>query len=778
MGCACRSIGTAKPSCVAAARHGRMTTWREMRLVSGAARAARLALASTLAFTPAYAAPLGGSVVAGQASIAGAKGAVTINQSSQNAAINWQSFSIGQGEAVTFVQPNANSVTLNRVIGTDPSTILGSMSAKGNIFLVNPSGVLFGNGAQVNVGGLVASTQGITDDNFTAGTYKFSGSSNAKILNRGSINADGGYVALLGANVTNQGVISAKLGSVTLAAGRAMTLDVAGDGLLNVTIDTGAVNALVKNGGLIKANGGQVVMAAQTAGQLVRTVVNNTGIIEAQSIGSQNGTIKLLGDPLGGTVAVSGRLDVSGTGTGQTGGTIVVTGNNVALRGRARLDASGSAGGGKVQVGGGYQGKSQTVAHATNVSMGKKVVVTADAIRTGNGGQIVLWSEGITQVLGSISARGGALSGNGGSVETSGHQVKTAAGVRVNTLAPNGKTGLWLLDPVNYTIAIVGGDETPGNVAISLASTDRLITASNNITVTDAITWSTPQALTLNAGNDIIVNGAITGSTAGATLNLVAGHNVEVNAALTSSGIGNLLKLTAANDVNINAAVTASASGALAEFDAGHDVNISAAVTASGGGALMFKADMSGTPGPAGGTVNLIGAPAVTSTSKTIYYSPENGYNSPNLYTGYTSFMWVFVAANDKVYDGTIAATGRFFGDPTVGGTVAVGLTGGTLSFADKNVGAAKPVTYSGYSIDGAGSGAYALFAGAGVTPASISPAALTVTANSVAKTYGTDVTLASTAFTSVGLVGGDTIVGVTETSSGVVATAPVAGSP
>jgi len=216
-----------------------------------------------------YALPFGGVVTAGGASISSGAASTTITQSTQNAAINWQSFNIGQREAVRFMQPNSNSVALNRVLGSNPSSILGSLSANGKVFLLNPNGVLFGKGAQVNVGGLVASTLNITDGDFMAGRYQFAGAGNGTILNQGSITADGGYVALLGANVSNEGVIAAKLGTVALAAGNAVTLDVAGDGLLNVTVNQGIVNALVQNGGMIQADGGQVLMTTQAAGTLL-----------------------------------------------------------------------------------------------------------------------------------------------------------------------------------------------------------------------------------------------------------------------------------------------------------------------------------------------------------------------------------------------------------------------------------------------------------------------------------------------------------------------------
>ncbi|BAP87656.1 filamentous haemagglutinin family outer membrane protein [Burkholderiales bacterium GJ-E10] len=244
---------------------------------------------------------------------------MTITQATQNAAINWQSFNIGSNQSVTFVQPNASAVALNRVLGPDPSNIWGTLDANGKVFLINPNGILFGKGASINVGGLVASTLGLSDRDFLAGNYRFSGASAAAVQNQGSITADGGYVALLGANVSNQGVIAARLGTVALAGGNAVTLDVAGDGLLSVAVDQGAVHALVQNGGLIQADGGTVLLTTQAAGNLLSTAVNDSGIIEAQTVESHNGTIRLLGDMQSGTVTVSGLLDASAPNGGNGG---------------------------------------------------------------------------------------------------------------------------------------------------------------------------------------------------------------------------------------------------------------------------------------------------------------------------------------------------------------------------------------------------------------------------------------------------------------------------
>ncbi|MGV8953444.1 MAG: filamentous hemagglutinin N-terminal domain-containing protein [Cypionkella sp.] len=296
---------------------------------------------------PAYALPVNGVVVAGNASIAAGAGNLTVTQTSQNAALNWQSFNIGAAEAVKFVQPNSSSVALNRVLGSDPSRILGSLTANGKVFLVNPNGIVFGKGASVNVGGLVASSRDILNSDFMAGRYKFDGTGNGAVLNQGTINApDGGYVALLGANVSNEGVIAARLGTVALAAGKAMTLDVAGDGLLNIAIDQGAVNALVHNGGLIKADGGQVFLTAQAAGDLLHTAVNNTGVIQAQTLQNRNGVIKLLGDMQSGTVNVGGTLDASApnVGSGGNGGFIETSAAHVNIAPDAKVTTAAANG--------------------------------------------------------------------------------------------------------------------------------------------------------------------------------------------------------------------------------------------------------------------------------------------------------------------------------------------------------------------------------------------------------------------------------------------------
>ena len=291
--------------------------------------------------------PQNGVVVGGAGAISASGNQMQVTQNTQNMIVNWQSFNIGQNAGVNFLQPNAQSAALNRVLSADPSYILGSLTANGRVFLVNPSGVLFGNGAQVDVGGLVASTLDISNANFMAGNYLFQNSGGAgSILNQGKINAaSGGFVALLAPQILNQGLITARLGSVLLASGDKISLDIKGDGLVSFNVDKSALNASIQNQGTIQAQGGQVLLSARSAGDLAATVVNNSGVIEANSIAERNGVIILDGGSEG-IVKNSGTLSATGLNTGEIGGTVKVLGDKVGLMSGSLIDVSGANGGG------------------------------------------------------------------------------------------------------------------------------------------------------------------------------------------------------------------------------------------------------------------------------------------------------------------------------------------------------------------------------------------------------------------------------------------------
>ena len=464
-----------------------------------------LSLCLLLAFGSAvHALPTSGVVAAGSAAISSnGSGNLIINQTSQNATLNWQGFNVGTAESVKFVQPNSNAVAINRVLGSDPSRILGSLSANGKVFLVNPNGILFGKDASVSVGGLVASTLDLADADFMAGRYRFDGSGKAEVSNLGNIHAeDGGFVALLGNKVGNEGTITARLGTVSLAAGSAMTLGVDASGLLHVMIDKAALNALASNGGLVQADGGAVFIAAQARDALLGTVVNNTGIVQANSVGYRNGRIVLDGGDSG-VVNVGGSLRASGSMPNTTGGTIITSGDKVLINDRARLDATGTSGGGSIYVGGGWQGQDVGVPQASGVVVASGATLDASATQNGDGGTVVAWSDvsnsqSATKVYGSLMARGGSEGGDGGRIETSGHWIDVA-GLRADAAAPRGKAGQWLLDPADL---LVGG--APLNVP-----TDATISPGPPLTFTSGA--FTPNVLNtdiqdkLNLGTSVVL---------------------------------------------------------------------------------------------------------------------------------------------------------------------------------------------------------------------------------------------------------------------------------
>ncbi|WDD94247.1 filamentous hemagglutinin N-terminal domain-containing protein [Burkholderia sp. FERM BP-3421] len=301
------------------------------------------------AVTAAHALPAGEKIVSGKADVLRFDDGrqMSINQHSDKLVTEWTAFGVDAGQRVTFNQPSAASVALNRVVGNDASQIHGSIDASGRVFLVNPNGVLFGRGARVNVGGLVASTLDIRNEDFEAGRYRFSGSSPASIVNNGDLVAgEGGAIALLGAKVFNRGVVRAQLGTVALGAGNDITLNFDGGRLLNMQIDKGAVEALASNEQLLKADGGLVLMSAKTASDLAATVVNNQGSLEARTLRNTAGRITLDGGERG-VVNVAGVLNASASTPGD-GGTIVTRGADVQVALGAMADTRATNGRGGV----------------------------------------------------------------------------------------------------------------------------------------------------------------------------------------------------------------------------------------------------------------------------------------------------------------------------------------------------------------------------------------------------------------------------------------------
>ncbi len=383
-----------------------------------------------LTCTHAVAAPTGGIVTAGSGSIAQSGATTTITQNSSHLSLNWASFNVGAAETVNFNQPNASAIAVNRIADVNGSQILGRLNANGQVFLINPHGLIFGAGSQVNVGGLVASTLDIADADLASASRRFAGTGNAGVVNHGTLTAaPGGYIALLGSTVTNTGTLTAPNGTVALGSGNRVSLDFAGDKLLTLAVSENTVAALAANGGLIRADGGAVYLSAGARNSLVASVVNNTGVIEAHTVDSSKGTIILLGGMAAGTTTVTGTLDASAP----TGG-------------------------------------------------------------------------------------------DGGFIETSAAHVQILDGTRITTTAPAGRTGTWLVDPTNFTIAAGSGALTTSGIgaatlSTSLASTNVTLTTDatahggdlGDILVNADVSWATNE-LTLSAHNTIYFNANLTGT--------------------------------------------------------------------------------------------------------------------------------------------------------------------------------------------------------------------------------------------------------------------------
>ena len=469
----------------------------------------------------AHGAPASPEVVAGQATFA-QQGNVFSITNTPNTIINWQSFSVGAGEITRFVQQNADSAVLNRIVGQDPSRILGALQSNGHVFLINPNGILFGKDARVDVNGLTASTLGLSDADFLAGRRRFdAGAVAGSVVNQGSISTPaGGKVFLIAPDVDNSGIISAPDGSVVLAAGRSVTLADSGNPDLHVVVSAPRDQAV---------NLGQIVAAGGRIG-IYGALVRQRGIVNANSaqVGA-NG--KIVFKASADTTVEAGSV-TSATGAG-SGGSIAVLGERVAVTGNAQLDASGDAGGGSVLVGGDYQGANALLPNARISYFGPQASIRADARVSGNGGKVVLWSRDATRAYGSISAQGGGAGGNGGLVETSGHYLDVN-GIVVKAGAPKGLAGTWLLDPFDIEIVYSGATGALTDVDEFADGGQSGVTQINGSALS-AVNYTTN--IVLQAQHDIMFKAEVQRkpSTKG-SLSVEAGNNIVIDSLLDSSG--------------------------------------------------------------------------------------------------------------------------------------------------------------------------------------------------------------------------------------------------
>ena len=528
-----------------------------------------------------FANPIDGQVVAGSATITESGKKLDVVQGTDRAVIDWRGFDIAPDEHTQFTQPNSSSVALNRINSVNPSTIAGKLTANGNVILINPNGVFFSKTATVDVNGLVASTANIDNQKFMDGSLAFDkpGNPNAAIVNEGSITAkEAGLVGLVAPNVSNSGIITAKLGRVHLASGDTATIDLYGDGLMEVKASNALTSQIVANSGQINAAGGTIALTAAAGRETVNSVVYVTGELQAPSVGVKNGKIIIAAE---GSNAVAGNiaadkgkkqgsstvivqnalLNASGRKSGERGGSVKITGDTVALLEGTIIDASGHTGlsgtttgkavsalregaaGGDIQIGGDYLGGGVTPT-AKNLYVSEGALILADAISSGDAGRAIFWSDNNTAFYGNVYARAlggmgvdpltwhalaGGNSGDGGFVETSGHAHLDAGGY-VDLTSSAGHRGTYFLDPTDITIygnvdpSFVSTDGTSVNLATSLKL---WLDASDTSKV--MLTYSTDG---LSAATATGSNGATTITTsANVAANLAVGARIRLGAA-------------------------------------------------------------------------------------------------------------------------------------------------------------------------------------------------------------------------------------------------------
>lgn len=574
-------------------------------LLAGAALPAAVLAAMSM---PAWAQPApnarpqGGVVTGGVAVIGTTDTTTTITQTTQRAAIDWRSFDVGAQQTVRFDQPSSTATALNRVVGPNPSQIAGRIEANGQVILTNQDGITFYKGAQVNTAGFVGSASGITNQNFMSGRMVFDqpAHAGARIDNAGTISVSGaGLAALVAPQVANSGVITAKLGRAVLAGAETHTLDLYGDGLVNIDV-TGQVRhgpagqtALITNTGTIAADGGTVALTARAADGVVQTLIQAGGTVSASSSAGQGGRVLISG--IGGDVTVTGAVLAQGAGaTGRGGAVELRPSGTVAIAAGARVDASGTTRGGTIAVGttlaraaGGPSVRPDGTSAGVRIAAG--ATIDASATARGGGGRVALLSQINTTMAGSIVARGGAGGGDGGFVEVSGGSLGYLGGVDVT--AAGGATGSILFDPATLTIRNGAAGSLDGGLP-NITGADGGTSETVSVAALEALAPGTN--VSLEATSLLEVRNSVAFA-ADVTARLTSGGNLRVDAgvALSTSGTG-AITLSAAGAMNFLAGASVTAPTVSLSAGAGGIVLGSASITAtntltlatSGGGAI------------------------------------------------------------------------------------------------------------------------------------------------------------------------------------------------
>ena len=484
---------------------------------------------------PVYAAPNGANVVHGNVNISQSGSNTIINQNTDKAIINWNSFDVNKGESVLFNQNSSSSIILNRVTNGLPTSIFGNISANGNVFILNQAGVLVGNGASINTNSFLAGAANINDNDFIAGKYNFYGAQ-GNVINNGSIKVhDGGYAVLMGKNIENNGLISAKLGKIYLSSGETFRMDMSGNDLIGVEVEKGITDAYISNTGYIKAEGGTIIMTAKNASDVIRQAVNNTGVIDASSISYKGGKVILGAE--NGQVINDGEINVSSKS--DEGGSIELKAEHIINNGLVYAN--------------GLNGGLINMLSSDLLKVGSSSIIQANSFGFGNGGNIKLISQKRAESHKGALIEAGSIYGSGGFIELSGYDSVYAFG-NFNTKSLYGVYGQFLLDPSNMFIgnySNLADNEnnqvsSDGNTYIDITWLNNMLNTSNvslqtlqgnglgDITLNAGVTLTGTNGLTLDAANNINLLGNIDGLSA---LTLNAGGSITGNNNITVGDI-------------------------------------------------------------------------------------------------------------------------------------------------------------------------------------------------------------------------------------------------
>jgi filamentous hemagglutinin family protein len=454
---------------------------------------------------------------------------------SERAVIDWHSFSIAAGEITRFTQPASNSVVLNRVTGTELSHIMGRLEANGIVYLVNPNGVVIGKEGQISAATFMSSTIPLQIEDFLAGkSLHFVGDGLGTFTNLGSIEASQGSVTILSHQMTNEGTITAEKGAVNLLCGHELLLDPTGDHLLFIRPDiaSGGVNTQ----GTIDA----LQVRIETDGPY--GIAIGLGDSEnASLIVQENGSIYLC--------SANGPLKVGGNSSLiAPGGEITLLAEQIDLQ-NCLLDASHDQGGGNVRIGGDYPAVDSLRPLAQITHIGKTAQIKADALVSGDGGDIVIWSENKTHFAGSISAQALGEVGNGGFAEISSRKNLKIIG-KADLRSQFGRTGTLLLDPqdVLITSALPSSGGSFSVCVPPITYTPDPDPSSNVIDTADLDPLLDSCAVTINADTITVASASIAPPTNQNLLTLNATDTVTV----MSSSITTPVSMSAGNDIVID----------------------------------------------------------------------------------------------------------------------------------------------------------------------------------------------------------------------------------